>query len=275
MAPEMMEIKSDRFTSFEDYFAALDAKKTIGYGEKYYLTKELIILAEGLPKGAELTEIRQFEDGSYSYTYRVEQKNDTFLISVQVSAYALTTEQALADRLALLEKEEKPTFTVSGNTRTYQFGGLETVFVMVTREMKETDTPQTETPDSTPPANTKPDAPDSTEPDAPDSTEPALPESSAPGGIFPSLPDILPGASEEGFEGSGETAPAPETADLPVTAEEPAAGETVAGESAAGYDPNGSVSSPVQPAPPTQEEVDALLKDFNLYRYTAEETEEA
>ncbi|MBQ3000479.1 MAG: hypothetical protein IJD63_01885, partial [Oscillospiraceae bacterium] len=56
-------------------------------------------------------------------------------------------------------------------------------------------------------------------------------------------------------------------------AEEPAAGETVAGESAEGYDPNGSVSSPVQPAPPTQAEVDALLKDFNLYRYTAEETD--
>ncbi len=49
--------------------------------------------------------------------------------------------------------------------------------------------------------------------------------------------------------------------------EEPTADQTASGESVEGFDPNESVSSPIQPAPLTQKEVDALLKGFTLSRY--------
>ncbi len=259
--PDIAPMPSERFTSFEDYFKALDEKKTIGYGKTYFLAKEMIVYPDSLPKGAKLIEILQYEDGQYEYSYRLEQEDESYIINVRSQSTFPTSEEAMKAQLELIAEEEEPTYISEGNTRTYRFGKLDAIIVTVTREAPASETPEGEPPESETPEGETPKG---------ETPEGETPESETPKGETP-----------EGETVDAEVAPAAAAAEADETdknktdaeadPDKPVSSEGSEEQSTEPYDPDASVSSPAQPAPLTQEEVDALLKDFTLSRYTAKE----
>ena len=275
LAPEIAVLPSDRFTSFDDYFKALDGKKTLGYGKNYYLCKEMVVYPKALPKGAKLVEILQYEDGQYQYSYRFTQNKESYILTVRSQSTFPTSEEAMEAQLELLKKEEAPTFIAEGNSRTYRFGKLDAIIVTVDREIF-TETPKDETSkgetpkDETSKGETPKDETSKDETPKDETPKDETPKDETSKGETPKdeTPVPEPPADENPVAEAAEIAAMPAIAAAGDTAADSGASvEGSAGQSTEPYDPDASVSSPVQPAPLTQKEVDALLKNFELVRY--------
>ena len=276
--PEIAIVPSESFSSFDTYFKALDEKKTIGYGENYFLCKEMIVYPDTLPKGAELIEILQYNDGQYEYSYRFEKEGEPYILTVRSQSTFPTSEEAMTAQLELIEKEEAPTFISNGDTRTYRFGKLDSIVVIVSREVPAADeTPEDETSkdetskDETSKDETSKDetSKGETSKDEASKDEASKDEASKDETTKDETAETETPEEETVESETPATEPTDDTAAVPAVAEEPTAKTPAAdeGQSVEPYDPNASVSSPAMPAPLTQEEVDALLKDFALIRY--------